>query len=266
MSGRGHPGGDDRARRGRPESAPADVLADFVADVRAGDVAHGAHAPCEGLASRPDVCEVAAEDHALGVTLCGPLEPPVGHKTRLPPAGSLPVDQTQRGGADAREVCLGRLQVRAGTRGGRAACHNAPPSRAMDGPPSKRPSRRGHQRKQGHGERDAEPAAPRSRSGRASATTRVARLVRVITQQRFAKASYPHKHNLFRRPTGLADGLALKEPALLAASPRDSPHLTGVPRSLTLVRDSAFWRGKLASVGDDRPGAPTFSTQIAGIL
>jgi hypothetical protein len=42
-------------------------------------------------------------------------------------------------------------------------------------------------------------------------------------EKRAAKGSHPHNHNLFRRPTGLADGLALKESALPTASPWDSP-------------------------------------------
>ena len=37
------------------------------------------------------------------------------------------------------------------------------------------------------------------------------------------------RKSLFRRPAGLADGLALKEPAPPADSPRDSPQGTGSP-------------------------------------
>src|SRR4051794_41120044 len=51
-------------------------------------------------------------------------------------------------------------------------------------------------------------------------------------------------YDLFRRPTGLADGLALKEPAPHAASRRDSPQLIGSPVSWPSARSSA-WRGNL---------------------
>src|SRR5580693_7349493 len=37
------------------------------------------------------------------------------------------------------------------------------------------------------------------------------------------------RKSLFRGPAGLADGLALKEPAPPAVSPRDSPQRTGSP-------------------------------------
>ena len=39
------------------------------------------------------------------------------------------------------------------------------------------------------------------------------------------------RKSLFRRPAGLADGLALKEPAPPVGSPRDSPQTNWVPRS-----------------------------------
>jgi len=45
----------------------------------------------------------------------------------------------------------------------------------------------------------------------------------------YAEGTNPHKNNLFRRPPGLADGLALKEPALLTVLPWDSPQQLGSP-------------------------------------
>src|ERR1700677_775976 len=71
---RGHPGGDDRAGSGVRERAPADVLADFVADVRAVDVSGGAHAHDGRFALRADVFEVVLGDHAVGVSLGEPSE------------------------------------------------------------------------------------------------------------------------------------------------------------------------------------------------
>ena len=44
-----------------------------------------------------------------------------------------------------------------------------------------------------------------------------------------AYGAYLQDENLFRRPAGLADGLALKEPALPAVPPRDSPQQLGSP-------------------------------------
>jgi hypothetical protein len=43
------------------------------------------------------------------------------------------------------------------------------------------------------------------------------------------------RKTLFRGPAGLADGLALKEPAPPADSPRDSPQRNWVPRSADFV-------------------------------
>src|SRR5207302_1899831 len=49
------------------------------------------------------------------------------------------------------------------------------------------------------------------------------------------RRAYPRKRlHLSRGPAGLADGLAQKEPALPAESPRDSPQRTWVPRSPVL--------------------------------
>ena len=67
----------------------------------------------------------------------------------------------------------------------------------------------------------------------------MARIVK-LQQTCVAEGWHPHNDNLFRRPAGLADGLALKEPALPTAFPWDSPQQLGSPVPDTLVRDSAF--------------------------
>ena len=176
VSGRGHPGGDDRTRCGLPARAPADVLTDFVADPRAGDVADGAHAAEGGVASRPDVFEVFPEGHALGMPLSGLLESFVGGQGPLALTGAFPVDQAEDGGADAAEVFLGGPQGSTGTRAGDVAGRYVPLGEATD----RGPGRRSHDGKQSHGERYDEPVArrplPRARAG-------VAGMARIIKQQ-----------------------------------------------------------------------------------
>ena len=56
-----------------------------------------------------------------------------------------------------------------------------------------------------------------------TAAAAIAMLESVVT-----RARDPHSY-LFRRPAGLADGLALKEPAPPTDSPRDSPQQLGSP-------------------------------------
>jgi hypothetical protein len=147
------------------------------------------------------------------MALGGLFESCVGRQRPLASTGPFPVDQAECGSADVAEVFLGRPQVGTGARAGDVGRY-VPPGAAMD----RGPSRRSHNGKQSHGERYDEPVArhplPRARAG-------VAGTARIIKQQqkRVAEGSYPHKHNLFRWPTGLADGLALKEPALPTASP-----------------------------------------------
>src|SRR5258708_32072509 len=67
----GHPGSDDRAWCAEPEAAPADVLADFEAEPRAGDVAVPAAPHHRRRPERSDVSEVVAEGDALGRRLGG---------------------------------------------------------------------------------------------------------------------------------------------------------------------------------------------------
>jgi hypothetical protein len=158
--------------------------------------------------------EIVPKGHALGVSLGGLLESFVGRQRPLAMSGPFPVDQADGGGADAAEVFLGGPQVGAGARAGDMAGRYVPLGEATD----RGSSRRRHAGKQRHEERYDELLAwhplPPARAG-------VALMARIMKQQqkRAADDCYPHKHNLFRWPTGLADGLALKEPALPTASP-----------------------------------------------
>ncbi len=175
VSGRGHPGGDDRTGGGLPERAPADVLA----DLRAAEVTGGAHAPEWGFTPRSDVFEVVLEGHALGVRLGGPLESSVGRERPLALTGSCPVHQAEDGGADAGKVCPSGLQAGAAAIAGDATGSYVPLGEAMDGGPS----RRSHDRKQGHGERYHEPLAWHNRTGLTRARAGVAGMARIVKQQ-----------------------------------------------------------------------------------
>src|SRR5271154_2721176 len=104
MPRRCHPRGDDRARGRQRSRAPGDVLADGVADVRAVDVAGGAYPAERRAAQGTDVVEVAAQGHALGVALGGPLQPPVLIERPLAMGGSFAVDQAEGRRADQLEV------------------------------------------------------------------------------------------------------------------------------------------------------------------
>src|SRR5439155_12535510 len=88
-----------------------DVLADFIADPRAVDVAAGAHATEGRVAARPDVAEVVAEGHVLAVGLGGGVQVRVGRQRALPVAGPFAVDEAQGGGANPRDVVLRRREV-----------------------------------------------------------------------------------------------------------------------------------------------------------
>jgi len=158
--------------------------------------------------------EIVPKGHALSVSLGGLLESSVGRQRPLALTGAFPVDQADGGDADAADVFLGRPQVGAGARARDVAGRYVPLGETTD----RGSSRRSHDGKQSHEERYDEPLArhplPPARAG-------VAGMARIIKQQqkRVLTATTPHKHNLFRWPTGLADGLALKEPALPTASP-----------------------------------------------
>jgi len=117
VTGGGHPGGDDGAGRGLREGAPADVLTDFVADLRVVDVAGGAHAHDGGFALRADVCEVVLGGHALAVGLGGLLESRIGRQRVLAVGRAFMVDEAEDRGANQLDVVLlGReVRVRAGS-------------------------------------------------------------------------------------------------------------------------------------------------------
>ena len=111
---RGHPRGDDRAGCRQVERSPGDVLADFEADARAGDVAGVAQSRQRRLTARPVVFEVVAEGHAHGVRLSGTAKPLVRSQRSLAVGGAFTVDQAQGGGADQREVGRGGVQAGVG--------------------------------------------------------------------------------------------------------------------------------------------------------
>ena len=179
MCGRGHPGGYDRTGGGLPERAPPDVLAYLVADLRAADVTGDAHAAERGFPPRSIVFEVVLEGHALGVRLGGPLESLVGRQRLLAPTGSHAIDQAEGGGADATEVCLGGPQGGAGARAANVAPGHVLLGEAMD----LGPRRRGHDPKQGHGERYDEPAPWQNRTWLARARAGLPRMARITGRQ-----------------------------------------------------------------------------------
>ena len=83
------------------QRAPGDVLADFVADARAVDVAAGAHPAERRVAARADVFEVVVGRHALGVALGGVLELcRWACSGRSPCASAFAIDQAERRFAD----------------------------------------------------------------------------------------------------------------------------------------------------------------------
>ena len=125
VSGRGHPGGDDRAGRGQPERAPADVLTDFVADLRAVDVAGGAHAAERGVAARSDRVRSSRRRPCLSVwawaACCRRASATRGLSPRLVRSR---LTRHRDGGADAADVfvralgCKRRRRGAAAVRGG----------------------------------------------------------------------------------------------------------------------------------------------------
>src|SRR5271168_324564 len=111
VSRRSHPRGDDRARRRQRQRSPGDVLADFVADTRAGDVADRAQPRERRGAARPDVFEVVAERHAPGVRLGGTPQARIRAQRALAGGASFAVDQAQRRATNQVEVLRGGPQT-----------------------------------------------------------------------------------------------------------------------------------------------------------
>src|SRR3954471_3907489 len=89
----------------------------------------------------------------------------------------------------------------------------------------------------------SEYAAPPVGAGVVSAAAVPGSTAPNISMRANARSDFKAK-TLFRRPTGLADGLALKEPAPHTDARRDSAQLIGSPVSCPSARSSA-WRGKL---------------------
>jgi hypothetical protein len=123
VSRRGHPGVDDRLWAREPERAPGDVLADFVADSCAVDVAARANPIQWRFAVGGEVREVVLAGHVFAVSLCGVCELRVGRQRALAVSFAFLVDQAEDRRADQTEVVRSRGQagVRAGA--GDAGAH-----------------------------------------------------------------------------------------------------------------------------------------------
>ena len=115
VTGRGHPCGDHRPGRGQPQRAPADVLADFIADPRAEYVSGRAHPPEQRVPPSARVVEVVAKGHVPCVALGGPLQTCVERQRPLASDHSLPVDQAQSGGPHTDKVMRRGTKFGAGT-------------------------------------------------------------------------------------------------------------------------------------------------------
>ena len=104
VPGRGHPGAHDRLRRGQPQRAPRDVLADHVPVLRVGDVAARAHPLQRRCAVGGDVREVVLVGHVAAVPLRGVRELRVGPQRALAVAFAFLIDQAQHRGAHLFDV------------------------------------------------------------------------------------------------------------------------------------------------------------------
>src|SRR5579863_3260712 len=121
VSGGGHPGAHDRLRRGQPQRAPGDVLADHIPCLGVGEVAVRAHPVQRRLAAGRDVGEVVFVGHVAAVLLSGARQPRVCRERALAASFAFLIDQAQHRRADLREVAGagGEVGVGAGTRGER---------------------------------------------------------------------------------------------------------------------------------------------------
>ena len=144
VPGRGHPGVDDRPRRGQPHRAPGDVLADHIPVLRVGDVAAGADPLQRCFAVGRDVREVVLVGHVAAVLLRGVRELRIGRQRALAVSFAFLIDQAQHRGAHLFDVAgRGRqVGVRAGGRGGGGRQHPNRRDRAQAG-------RAGRQRRDG---------------------------------------------------------------------------------------------------------------------
>jgi hypothetical protein len=123
---RGHPRGDHRPGRGQPQRAPADVLADFVADPGAEYVSGGAHPPEQRVPASVRVVEVVAKGHVPRVALGRPLQARVEPQRPLATDHPLPVDKAQGGGAHTAKVMRRGTKFGAGTGAEAASASVAP--------------------------------------------------------------------------------------------------------------------------------------------
>src|SRR5207302_6499416 len=85
-----------------------------------------------------------------------------------------------------------------------------------------------------------------------------------------AESPHPQENNLFRRPAGLADGLALKEPALPTGIETGGirPNNLGPPFPDIWSGIRRSWRGRLAKRDDARSACTRFAAntpEIRGI-
>ncbi len=111
VPGGGHPGADDRLRRGQPHRAPRDVLADHVPILRVGDVAARAHPLQRRFAVGRDVREVVLVGHVAAVRLRGMRELCVECQCALAMTFAFLIDQAQHRGAHLFDVALVGRQV-----------------------------------------------------------------------------------------------------------------------------------------------------------
>jgi hypothetical protein len=126
VTGRGHPRGDHRSGRGQPQRAPADVLADFVADPRTEYVSGGAHPPKQRVPLSVRVVEVVAKGHVPRVALGRPLQARVEPQRPLATDHPLPVDKAQGGGPHTTKVMRCGTKFGAGTGAETASAAVAP--------------------------------------------------------------------------------------------------------------------------------------------
>lgn len=111
VTGGGHPGVDDRLRARQPQRAPGDVLADFVSDSRAVDVAARAHPVQRRFAVGGDVREVVLAGHVFAVALRGVRELRVGRQRALTVRFAFLIDQAEDRRADQAEIVRPRGQA-----------------------------------------------------------------------------------------------------------------------------------------------------------
>jgi hypothetical protein len=124
VPGGGHPGVYDRLRRGQPQRAPGDVLADHIPVLRVGEVAGGADPVERRFAVGRGVREVVLVCHVAAVSLRGARELRIGRERALAVAFAFLIDQAQHRGAHLFDVAGrgGEVGARAGGGGEGRGC------------------------------------------------------------------------------------------------------------------------------------------------